>query len=123
MTIRAFIADGLAGFRTQISLVLMDAGGRPERIMHLHPGGPMTYDEIGDGLDLEPTLVLDEAAARALLDGLAGHFHGAEDTRALRKDYDAERKRVDGLIGTVTHLAGVLAEPAPAQYRMSTERP
>jgi hypothetical protein len=38
-------------------------------------------------------------AARALYEALAQHFGGnASDTRQLRGDYDAERKRVDKMI-------------------------
>lgn len=37
--------------------------------------------------------------ARALYEALADHFgHSGHDTRALRKDYEAERARVDKLI-------------------------
>lgn len=51
-------------------------------------------------LDLEPLRLRDDLA-RSLLTALLRHFDGGEDTRSLRKDYDAERKRVDIFI---THL-------------------
>jgi hypothetical protein len=52
-------------------------------------------------VDLEP-LVLDDDAARALLSALLRHYDGGEDTRTLRRDYDAERKRVDQFIAHLT---------------------
>jgi hypothetical protein len=51
----------------------------------------------------EPTLRLPEDMARALLDALAAHFGGTSDVRTLRKDYMAERARVDKMID---HLVG-----------------
>lgn len=56
-----------------------------------------TVTEGALGTDFE-ALRLTEDLARALLDGLTRWYHGAEDTRALRKDYDAERARVDRLL-------------------------
>jgi hypothetical protein len=41
-------------------------------------------------------LHLPEDVARAIYEALADHFgHSGHDTRALRRDYEAERKRVD----------------------------
>lgn len=61
----------------------------------------------GEWVDLEPDTVppahlglpLDRDEARAIYEALADHFgHGATSTAALRKDYEAERARVDRLI-------------------------
>ena len=44
-----------------------------------------------------------EDDARAIYEALADHYgHSGHDTRALRKDYDAERARVDRLLMWVT---------------------
>jgi hypothetical protein len=44
-------------------------------------------------------LRLPDDVARALYEALADHYgHSGHDTRALRKDYEAERARVDKLI-------------------------
>jgi hypothetical protein len=51
----------------------------------------------------EPTLRLPDAVARALLDALTAHFGGAPELQTLRKDYVAERARVDKMID---HLIG-----------------
>lgn len=47
-------------------------------------------------------LRLPEDDLRAIYEALADHFgHAGHDVRALRKDYDAERARVDKLIGNL----------------------
>lgn len=48
-------------------------------------------------------LRISEELARALYEGLAEHFgHTGHDMRALRNDYDAERRRVDQFISHLT---------------------
>jgi hypothetical protein len=37
------------------------------------------------------------------------HYQGAEDTRALRQDYNAERKRVDELTKVLSDVTKTLA--------------
>jgi hypothetical protein len=49
-----------------------------------------------------PTITIPDEVARALLDALSAHYGGTGDTRALRRDYDAERARVDRLIAALT---------------------
>lgn len=45
-------------------------------------------------------LFLPDESARAVYEALADYFgHAGHDIRSLRKDYDAERQRVDRLIG------------------------
>ena len=53
--------------------------------------------EVGDNTP-PPELHIEEDVAKALLEALAEHFGGTVDTRTLRKDYLAERARVDKLI-------------------------
>lgn len=48
-----------------------------------------------------PTLFLPDNHARALLDALSAHYGGTSDTRTLRRDYDAERARVDKMLGAI----------------------
>lgn len=52
----------------------------------------------GSGVVTEPSLRLPEDMARALLDALSAHFGGSSDVQTLRKDYMAERARVDKMI-------------------------
>lgn len=58
---------------------------------------PLTVDN-----DARP-LVLTDDTARVLYEALARYFGGAPDMHTLRKDYDAERARVDLFI---QHLTG-----------------
>jgi hypothetical protein len=46
-------------------------------------------------------LTVNDEQGRALLAALLRHYNGADDARMLRKDYDAERARVDRLIGAL----------------------
>ena len=58
-------------------------------ISRLEDGQPFPDDHV---------LSVREDHARALLQALVEHFQGAEDTRALRRDYDHEKQRVDRLV-------------------------
>lgn len=55
------------------------------------------YDEMA-----VPSFRMDELHARALLEVLLNYYQGGDDTRALRKDYDAERVRVDKMIDALS---------------------
>lgn len=59
--------------------------------------------------DLAPTVQLPYDSGRTLLEALVRHYQGAEDTRQLRKDYDAERKRVDEQQKVIADIAKTLA--------------
>jgi len=68
---------------------------------------PLTVVTVTEGGAVEPDdrtwLRLPEDDARALYEALADHFgHAGHDTRALRRDYDDERRRVDHLIAHMT---------------------
>lgn len=68
--------------------------------------GPLSVQPIEDGKgpSEDAWLMLEEGDARAIYEALAEYFgHTGHDIRALRKDYDAERKRVDRFI---EHLVG-----------------
>jgi len=64
--------------------------------MTLQEIDPMTVD------DAPQPLRLPEDAARALYEELARYFGGAPDMATLRRDYDAERGRVDKFIAHLT---------------------
>lgn len=66
-------------------------------------------EAIVDG-DIKPTLTLPCGSGRTLLQALVEHYQGAEDTRALRRDYDAERKRVDDQAKVIADIARTLAQ-------------
>lgn len=122
--LRVYITDDMIGMGVRIFIV-REATDRAQitgpvnersilRIGHDETGGRLHRweDVSAEAATVEPTLRLGEDEARALLDGLVRHFQGAEDTRALRRDYDHERKRVDMLVGSLTQIAGTLAEPS-----------
>lgn len=54
----------------------------------------------------EPAFRLPEDLARALLDALATHFGGVSEVQSLRRDYLAERARVDKMIDHLTKTPG-----------------
>jgi len=51
---------------------------------------------------VKPWLRLDDEVATKLLDALAAHYGGHSDLRTLRRDYEAERARMDKLIDRLT---------------------
>lgn len=67
------------------------------------------YDEgeaVVRALGDDPTVLsLPESVARALYEALGRHFGGGADAAALRKDYDAERARVDRLTDALIRSA------------------
>lgn len=81
-------------------------------------GDTQSWDDLGredEALTGEPppTFTLPMDSGRALLEALVHHYQGTEDTRALRRDYDAERRRVDELAKTVADIARTLAQGGP----------
>lgn len=61
-------------------------------------------EDNGQHLPADPLTIPDDVA-RALYESLAEHYgHSGHDTRALRRDYDHERGRVDKLLD---HLMGL----------------
>ncbi|MFF5261349.1 hypothetical protein ACFY4C_20595 [Actinomadura viridis] len=137
--IRAYIREDIAGMTLAITLV-QESEGRTRHILRIVEGGSNTilgWEELPDHPDpnIDPTLRLRDSEAHALLEALTSHYKGAEDTRALRRDYDAERERVDRLTETLGAIVGNLsglayavntserAEPVPTaeQWRKTAE--
>ena len=66
-------------------------------------------DDPAAAMPEDAWLHLPNDVARALYEALADHYgHSGHDTRALRKDYDAERARVDMLIKFATSPRTIL---------------
>jgi hypothetical protein len=110
--IRGYITEDRLGSAVRISLVQEPANDHnPAHILRLHNDGAPSYrwEPIDPGTETQPTFTIHQDEARALLDALTRHFHGAEDTRALRRDYDVERERVDLLTGALVDVAQTLA--------------
>jgi hypothetical protein len=120
--ITAHVADDPCSLGVKIAIVNQrEEATAPSEVLRLHVAGPGTFMEwtqIQPGQPVEATLTLPGDIARALLDGLTRQYHGAEDTRALRRDYDAERKRVDDLTGHLAEvnrrLTALLGTPVPS---------
>jgi hypothetical protein len=85
-------------------------------IQRQHPDGvreTLSWKPVAVVTTTGPTEPLDEAwlqlpedDLRALYEALADHFgHSGHDVRALRRDYDAERGRVDKLIENLVRHA------------------
>lgn len=113
--IRAYVTDDNYGLGVAVSVVLRsgdDERSPATRIMRVENGAE-AWEDIKPLIVTEPTLRFDTETARALLDALTRYYHGADDTRALRRDYDGERNRVDKLTDAVIALAHDLAASRP----------
>ncbi len=75
-------------------------GGQSKRL-RFDEDGVLQWVDVALGAYSEPTLRLPDEIARVLLDALHRHYAGTTDARALRADYDHERKRVDRLINAL----------------------
>lgn len=113
--IEAYLNHGYMADTVRIFLVRKTDYGK--HVLHYaHDGGRLSWDEVGEERTADtpaPTIELPGEAARALLESLVRFYQGAEDTRALRRDYDAERKRVDELAKTIADIARTLAQGGP----------
>jgi hypothetical protein len=98
MQIKVHISDN---FAYGMSLAFYIAEDRPDGryLYQFGSDGLLSLNPVTEpGVQLKPTFALEDSVARALLDALTRYFHGAEDTRQLRKDYEHEKSRVDKLI-------------------------
>jgi hypothetical protein len=101
MTSQAHVEFDAAGFGVRIAIQRKSDNGPIREILQWEPLVSRTYDASAGSAQPNDAdwLRLPENDARALYEALADHFgHSGNDTRALRRDYDAERKRVDLLI-------------------------
>lgn len=113
--IRAYINEDLARMSIGLAVVQQPDGMSPTKILRIVEAGDnpvYTWEDLPDiPVDVAPTIRLGDSEARAILEALARHYGGADDTRALRRDYDAERKRVDRLTDSLSMIAHNLAGP------------
>jgi hypothetical protein len=113
--IRAYLREDFAGRYLAVALI-REGDGVPQQILRIEDAGsPTTYrwEDLPDvpSPDLAPTLEIGDSEARALLEALVRYYNGAEDTRALRRDYDHERERVDRLTEALGTVVGNLSAP------------
>ncbi|MCG7285372.1 hypothetical protein MHY85_05200 [Cellulomonas sp. ACRRI] len=87
------------GVRIAVSLW----GGEGESAVLTWPSQPERAIVRGEAEpEADTWLRLPEDAARAMYEALAQYFGGAADSATLRRDYDAERARVDVFIRHLT---------------------
>lgn len=98
---KAFVHVEDDWMRDKVAVHLAEGG---EEFVHIYDFAAVTVTRAERTLAHRETtepLRLTHDMARALYEGLAKHFGGAPETATLRKDYEAERARVDVFI---THL-------------------
>jgi hypothetical protein len=114
MAIRAYVTYASYGAALHVSLVQVNEADEtiPRRVLRLEQHGEgegaftvHTWEQVDPAESTRPTLTLGHEEANALLRGLAEFYGGVDDQRALRRDYDNERGRVDKLIGALIDSA------------------
>lgn len=103
--IRVHLNEPISGLGVQI-FIINQVEDQPRRILRYHGDGAYSWEALPEGEAPEPTFTVPGDAGRALLDALARHYDGAEDTRTLRRDYEHERRRheaKDDLLADVLH--------------------
>jgi hypothetical protein len=94
MTARAYVERDILGRGVSLSL------SPDENQLVLWQPLTITTLEPGVAGPADGRLYLPDDSARAIYEALADYFgHAGHDVRSLRKDYDAERRRVDQFIG------------------------
>lgn len=111
MTMTVYVNEDPLGRGLSVSFVGNFENGSGVMILRLTDSGTAWESLDVDDLTTpqEPTFRLPSDAGRALLDALMRHYNGAEDTRALRRDYDAERKRADEQAKVLADVVRTLA--------------
>jgi hypothetical protein len=101
--VRIFVQPNDFGSRLDVVVYNMaEVPGDLTRVLRCDNGN-YRWDLIAQDVRLDgPSLSLPMEIAQDLTVSLLNYFDGGVgDTRALRKDYDAERKRVDTFIGAL----------------------
>lgn len=103
--VAVYIVEGAAS-ETAWGETIVRPQGR--RLMRMDSDGSWILEPFEDPAagPVTPTFRLPDEGPRALMEALARYYHGDGDTRALRRDYDAERGRVDKLTDALIGIAG-----------------
>lgn len=108
--IRVRVGEGRLAGDVAVVITRVVEGEPGRQLLRLGPGWERSWEWHTPGAAAEPTLILDDEEAMALMNALASHYQGFDDQRALRKDYDHERGRVDrltdALVGIVQKATG-----------------
>lgn len=99
MTYRAgVVRNDPLGMGVEVAIGRLPEGGEgPMQVVTGITSDGVTHEVIPANA-AAPTLRIPDEVARPLLDALANHYGGTSDSRTLRRDYEAERARVDKLI-------------------------
>jgi len=93
--------------------IIMSITETQRKVMHMDPGGYVTWDEIEypAGSEIKPTIVLQNDIAILFRDALVARYQGTSDTNTIRADLLHERARVDKcldmLLGNSRSLADI----------------
>jgi hypothetical protein len=104
MSGREFRAYAGEDYGFAVRLVIVDATDEEKLVARLKDGRVSEWVPVEEGVMAEPTLLLDDEIARALLAALADHYHHGEDSRALRLDYAMICRRLDRLTEDVAAI-------------------
>jgi hypothetical protein len=88
-----------------VAITQQEENGHGRDILHVGPGRERRWEPLTPGAFAEPTLAFDDDEAVLLMNALVSHYQGVDDQRALRKDYDHERGRVDRLTDALVGIA------------------
>lgn len=90
-----------------VRVYLVDEWADSVRRALVDEGGVLRWEEFSPGSVPAPTLLLDQRASDALIDGILAHARSRDGyvPTDARRDYLAERERVDRLIGVVADIA------------------
>lgn len=92
--IEVLLGEDYWGHELKVMIVnRVEHGG--DLALQIGADGRQDWEPIDQEQLLRPTILLPHGCGRAMLDALTRHYHGADDARALRRDYEAERARVD----------------------------
>lgn len=103
MTWRAFVEPDHVRLGRGVAVHLgQDHGDGSFSILHPAELVVQRMEPDAAAVQQPPFLRIEDDMARGLLDALAAHYGGTADMRQLRKDYEAERARVDKMLAALT---------------------
>ncbi|WP_188187502.1 hypothetical protein [Nonomuraea sp. SYSU D8015] len=108
--IKAYVRDHDFGRETRFYIVQQDDNGPTKILRMVEPPDVYRWEDIDEAAESYPSFALPVQAAHSLLDALYEVYGGTSDARQLRKDYEAERGRVDRLIGMLADRKPILID-------------
>jgi len=104
--IKVLVNDNFAFTSDAVAIAIVLQHSHEERsIMHFTEEGFNRFDTAEPFVTANPTMVIPNDIARALLDALMRYYQGASDMHTVRADLLHERARVDKMIEATIGLA------------------